>query len=130
MKRLSFLLIICAISVLVLVLHVTALKYFLYWRIRWFDIPVHFLGGLTIGFLSVVPVIFSRTKDDSIKTIAVFSALVVSLLWELFEFKIGLSRLSHRFFYDTVSDISSGVIGGFVSAWLSVKLIRIQNNNV
>jgi hypothetical protein len=130
MKRLTFLLIICALSALVLILHLTALKYFLYWQIKWFDILVHFLGGLTVGALMVVPIVFTRTKDFLIVIVAVLGALIVSLLWEIFEYKIGLSRLSHKFLSDTLKDIFSGVIGGFVSAWLSIKFIRIKNNNV
>ena len=130
MSRLHFLLIICVLSVLVLTFHLIALKYFLYWQIRWFDIPVHFLGGLTVGALLIVPIIFSRTKDHSVIIWAVFGSLLVSILWEIFEYKIGFSRLSHKFLPDTLRDVFSGVTGGFVSAWLSIKFIRIKNNNV
>src|SRR5688572_29626513 len=41
--------VICALLALILILDLFALEYYLYWMLWWYDIMMHFLGGVIIG---------------------------------------------------------------------------------
>ena len=80
----------------ILILHLLALKLFLYWTIDWFDILMHLLGGLLIGFImiSFMKRIHTETviiNKRLLTTAVILGVLVVGLAWELWELFVGLS---------------------------------------
>lgn len=93
-------------SCLTLVLHETGLLLSLYWQCWWFDLVVHFLGGLAIGFFAHY---FLQKKYH-----AVYAALAVALCWELFE--VGIVQIpvaGASYFIDTILDVIIGMVGVF-----------------
>ena len=90
------------------VLHVTALSEALYWQYVWLDVPVHFLGGLTLAMLLVA---FLK-KFHPLVFIASMAAVIVG--WELFELSIQTARESN-FLFDTALDVLMGSLGAVVA---------------
>lgn len=82
----------------------------------------HFLGGLWVaisflwlffqfGFINI----FKNNKNYNL-LVAFFSSLFVGVLWEIFEYYFGLTAVNAtNYTIDTVTDISFGLVGGFVA---------------
>ena len=108
------------LSILVAVLHQIALVLFLYWIVDWFDILMHFLGGLTIGIAAIYFFYYSGIfKLHTDKLFYVFfvtlgSVLVVGLSWELWEIFVGFTDVLNDQ-VDTITDIFFDIIGGFTA---------------
>jgi hypothetical protein len=75
-------------------LHVAAEYYYLYWMYRWFDIPMHFLGGLWVG-LAMLWVCFrsgyvppERAARYRPFVVAVVGGMLIGLVWELYEYVV------------------------------------------
>lgn len=103
-------------------LHFSALQFYLYWRLWWFDILTHFLLGLWIamsflwlffqfGFVNII----KNSKNNNLK-IALLSSFFIGIAWEIFEYHFGISFVSApNYLTDTITDISFDLIGGFVA---------------
>jgi hypothetical protein len=88
-------------------LHVLALTNYWYWTYRWFDTPMHLLGGATIGLFAVSLLHTFRPFS--------FLALVILafVLWEVFEATFGVTLVSPgaSYFWDTTHDLLNDTIG-------------------
>jgi hypothetical protein len=89
----------------------------LYTIYDWIDIPMHFIGGISIAYSCIL--VFRRCEDeiiirDKLVNIIIIIALVglSAILWEFAEFSRGMD-LELR---DTLFDIFMGLLGGFVIA--------------
>jgi len=104
-------------------LHNLALFLELYWLYWWFDLPMHFFGGVVVamGFLVLadlrLPVRF-LTRSLLPMMLAV---LAVVIFWELFELWAGI-EIQTDFIVDTTIDIVLGVVGGGVGYYLGERL--------
>jgi uncharacterized BrkB/YihY/UPF0761 family membrane protein len=107
------------LSILVAVLHMIALKFYLYWVIDWFDIPMHFLGSLLIGLIVISflfrVIIRGENFNKKLFISAVFlGVMVVGLGWELFELFFGMTDLI-KDRADTIMDLIMDAIGSAFS---------------
>lgn len=111
---------------IILIFQVIAEYFYWYWRIWWFDMPMHFAGGLWAG-LSILWLVFLSGKFKrnipqsarSIFTIGVCSVLVIAIVWEIFEYIVQII-FPHGVPYDIVdslSDIFWGFMGGIVASF-------------
>lgn len=86
----------------------------LYWIYRWFDIPMHFIGGALISWLAYI--IFALWRND--KSIPWVYALIFSFglgfIWEIIEFYYKVAQLVPYYYLDTVKDILVDMMGGLV----------------
>ncbi|OGD69380.1 hypothetical protein A3I18_02375 [Candidatus Campbellbacteria bacterium RIFCSPLOWO2_02_FULL_35_11] len=111
-----------------------AVNYFFYWRIWWFDILMHFLGGLWVGLSALWLYVFSdyfknpRRDAEFIFVLSVSSVAVVGIGWEVFEFLIE-SNYSSGYIEDTILDLIMDLIGALVAGTIVFKTNkkRIQN---
>lgn len=125
------------------ILQQVAIEYYLYWTLEWFDILMHFLGGFWFGYSALWILFFSgyvnTPKRDDIKffiIVALKIAIVVGLLWEVFEYATGITFsygpvADHVF--DTVKDIVMDSVGGVASAiflYVANKKRLAKENNV
>jgi hypothetical protein len=95
------------------IFHQIALTFSLYWYYWWFDILMHFWGGVLLGLLFYI-VIKSRWFNLKPKTLFIVSfLLVVTLGWELFEWLIK-SISNVNYVTDTITDITMGLFGGLL----------------
>lgn len=112
--------------IVILALQAVATYFYWYWRIWWFDMPMHFAGGLWIG-LSMLWLIFSsgrihwtmKRDTRSIFVTGILSVLAIAVLWEIFEYGVDVlfPRGTPYDMYDTLSDIFWGVCGGAVASF-------------
>lgn len=106
--RTRWLLIALVLSAILALSHYVASEEYLYWRFVWLDVPVHFLGGLTLGVV-VVALLNARKPVSYIALMA-----VVILGWEVFEYIFGLPRESN-YMFDTALDVLMGTLGASVA---------------
>ena len=95
-------------AVSVAVMQQLALANNLYWRFVWFDLPVHFLGGLTIAILTIAFLMRRRVG------VYVGVLLAIFIGWEVFEVLIG-SPQEANYFFDTSLDILMDTLGAVLA---------------
>lgn len=100
------------------ILHALGTQLSWYWHFWWLDIVVHFLGGFFIGGF-IIWLLFRGlnwreyvTQKTKIFFTALFAALIVGGLWEVFEIFIGATSPSYSYFMsDTFSDFGADIAG-------------------
>ena len=102
--RVSWLLAALVLCAVMAAFHLWGLKDFLYWRYYWFDIFMHFLGGLAVGTALVGFLIRHRPW----LFLVLFVAGMVG--WEMFEFFAGLTKQTD-YVSDTALDLLMDVLG-------------------
>lgn len=106
--RLPWLVTALILAGLMLGLHLWALESYLYWYYRWFDIPMHALGGAALGALIIA--FIGRRKP----WLFLAGMLGVVVGWEVFEAYARISTGQPDYWYDTTYDMINGLIGGYV----------------
>ena len=118
--------------VFVLVAHLFLLLFFNFYSIfPWFDIPMHFIGGISLGITYFLILQFFQKKnylrmDSFFKVLFIFALVsLTAVFWELFEFSAEfLTGFDLQgTLNDTMLDLFLGMLGGFLTA---VFLERIQ----
>jgi hypothetical protein len=117
--------------VVIALINMLATSFYWYWRIRWFDMPMHFLGGLWIAGSVLWFRFFSHELLSTPRSfipvvfIGVFSAFLVGLGWEMYEASVSFSTLGYvNEIPDTISDLCFDILGGLVASvvvWVSLK---------
>lgn len=106
---------------LIAILNAYAIEFSLYWSFWWFDILMHFLGGLWVALVSLwgVGVINRRVAQaltrKQIFLLSVVSAIAVGVGWELFEYLSGMFVEQDGILLDTIIDLIMDTIGGIVA---------------
>ena len=102
-------------------LHFVATEFYLYLAVTWFDIPMHFLGGV---FLAGVFFVF---RGKSIR-LALLWVLGIGILWEIFELCIKVTFLADGMKYalDTGKDLVLDILGGWIGSRRALKLLQIM----
>lgn len=114
------------------------LAMYLYWysSLWWFDMPMHFLGGLFLGFFVLGLVLHTQLgKNENKVTLydhilfLIGGILAIGLLWEVFEYVIDLYTTQIGFnLLDTVSDLLFDTGGGltFILYYLSRHTKKVE----
>ena len=89
-------------------LHAYALDTYLYWRYVWLDVPVHFLGGVTLAMLAIGLLREFRPR------LFLMGMLLVIVGWEVFELFIQTTRETN-FIFDTALDLLMGSLGALTA---------------
>jgi hypothetical protein len=125
MLRTNTILLLIATSVL-LVVHLLAIEFSLYWIYRWLDMPVHLLGGIVVALL-----LFSLTDlrvpvPASWYRFGFFMLIVLgfALVWEGYELVIG-TLPEPRYWADTLVDIIMGLGGGAIGYYVGNRLRQL-----
>jgi hypothetical protein len=120
------------IMLVVVALHWAASLEGLYWSLRWFDIPMHFLGGLwTLLFLLwVVSTQYASRYKKYITFQNVFLfVLAVGVLWELHELALRFTSFDDSgYWYDTGHDIIMDMLGAAFGVLVYRKEISSKLN--
>lgn len=118
--------------IFILALHAVAFSNYWYWTVWWFDMPMHFFGGvwLAMAFLllnSKLKILngssISRSSDYLIAVFITLSFVAFGgILWEFFEFFYDLLISSRGYAgfaqlgaADTVSDLFFDLFGGLAA---------------
>jgi len=125
MKRLKLALLVGGIGLIIALLHLLAINFFLYWDLMWFDLIMHFLGGVWVALLGFwIMAFFTRAEEFSTRSIiyvSVFFTLGIGVLWEIFEAGAGISFVGKDMWGDTLSDLALDIVGGLVSGFYISK---------
>ncbi len=129
MNRFAFLFLIFLTTIVVGALHFTALKFFLYWVLPWFDLLVHFIAGFLVALMGVWFFIYIARmhawvcfSSKNILHTVLFSVFIIGVGWEVFEFLEGL-RVAQNYAVDTATDL----IMDFFGALLAYRVIIFFN---
>ncbi|MGM0482314.1 MAG: hypothetical protein ACQEP6_00415 [Patescibacteria group bacterium] len=104
-----------------IVFHLLAIFFYLYWFYWWLDTLVHFLGGFSLGLLAMwvdrklTPYREIYFEEHFFRVfLAVF---IISVFWEVFEVIVGYTdpSLGSLFWAGTLADITAGLLGGSLS---------------
>jgi len=100
--------------VLVSIIHILALQNEWYWSYAWMDMLVHFLVGGLLGltFISIARDL-SSLKRMIIPTM--IFVLLTAVMWEIFEYFVGLTFFSRNYGSDTTLDILMALCGAVIS---------------
>jgi len=125
MNRKVYFGILLLLILLIAITHNIATEHYLYWKYLWSDLVVHFFSGLWIALVGLGIFVFSKKEKAGIKTI-ILSTIVLSLslgiLWEVFEYSVGIISFSKWYVPDTISDIIMDMIGGIVGFFIALGL--------
>ncbi|TSC56967.1 MAG: hypothetical protein Greene041679_489 [Parcubacteria group bacterium Greene0416_79] len=128
MFREPLLRILAALAVLIALLHITAIVFYLYWTLWWYDMPLHFLGG-AFGSLSVIWTVFfsgyvGNAAPPSVLrlfAIGLVGTLLLGVGWEVFERALGHTWSIEGYWLDTMTDLFLDMAGGFVGLLLFAR---------
>lgn len=113
------------------ILNTLALVFHWYSSVWYFDMPMHFLGGMWVGFLAIylfLSFLQEKSPVKSIVTIMVF-VLFIGIGWEIFEILIDkLLTFNLLNLLDSISDIFFDLAGGLSAVLYSIiiKQCKIQ----
>lgn len=108
---------------LLAVLHYLSIKLFLYWRLWWLDIPIHFFGGAVVA-LGVYTLRDLRIIQNKWLTLPMVLLIVVgvALVWEVFELYAGVTVIDSSYYLDTAIDLCMGLAGGVIGHFVGRAL--------
>ncbi len=122
MRKLIYALI---IWVIVFFLHFFGMKNGWYVAIPSYDIVVHGLGGLGIGYLllfvaqKILPTYISFWK---VFLFVLFSSLFIGLMWEIFEYIYDIAVIPREdYVTDTLMDLFMDIFGSLTATFLYLK---------
>lgn len=122
MPRNRLLFVLAALIVVIFALHILALALHLYWTLWWYDIMLHFLGGVFVGLLTLWFRFFSGyaraphlSSETQLFALFIPIVLLVGIGWELFEYALGQNWSVEGYWLDTGMDIALDVLGGAVA---------------
>jgi hypothetical protein len=105
----GWLLVTLALSLAVISLHLYALEHFWYWKHRWFDIPMHVLGGATVGA-------FFIALTDTKRPLAYLGGMfLIGAGWEVMEYTNNITSGEPGYWFDTLHDILDDAIGAIIA---------------
>lgn len=122
-KTNHYLLTVTFISIIIVgSLHLFGSVYALYWDVTWFDTMVHFVGGVSMGFLFLWIWFVSGFVATGIPTMkkaivyALIFTVVVGLGWEVFEYVFDIANPTKgNYAGDTTLDLFADICGGLLA---------------
>ncbi len=117
-----------AVSIVVLAL-INAVAGFLhlYDLVWWFDMPMHFLGGVSVFYLSTVVWLPARKWVSNGRFIyeGIITALFLGVLWEALELYLHIHYGSPAFVLtDSLSDLCFDLAGACIAAMSTLRVIK------
>ena len=115
--------------IFIFLINYVAMKLHWYSLLWWFDIPMHYLGGLWLGLAMVY---LFPPKENRPKAIlgTIVGVLFFALAWEVFEYFVDENIAKNGFdIYDTMSDICFDLAGAFTAIFYFFKRIIVTSSN-
>lgn len=103
------------------VLNQIALADFLYWRFWWYDVMMHFLGGVVNGGFAVwiAARFFPNMSRRQLFFVGLAAIAVIGVGWEVFEFFTGQYIDQANVAADTAQDLLMDTLG-MIAVWLTL----------
>ena len=101
-----------SLVIFIFIVNYLAMKFYWYSSVWWFDMPMHFLGGLWLG-LAFVWFFFNKEFNWKLILKIILGVLLIGILWEIFEVILNNYTTQLPFnTLDTLSDIFFDLAGG------------------
>lgn len=122
----------CVTVFFVWLVNALANRFFWYSAMWWFDIPMHIMGGIFLGF-GAGALCFRRimklSPHDAFVTLLLF-VLVFGIGWEFFEYIVqaiikGGPQLAN--IPDSIKDVFMDIVGGTLASFFVLRTIRRYN---
>jgi len=129
MDRKKFLIRLALLIFFIFLVNLVALKFYWYYSIWYFDMIMHFLGGLWLGLAFFW--LFSF-KELSLKLIlkVILGILLIGIFWEIFEILVNKTIAQNPFnILDAVSDIYFDLAGGIFAILYFLKRIMFKQKS-
>ncbi len=118
-------------SAVIIFLYVLAIYKDLFYYYWWFDIPMHFLGGFIAGMASVYYFFIHNQNrvptEQKIFFTSVGCALLIGVLWEIFEYYTGLAFTIGDYRLDTIKDLLLDIYGALVAYVYLSRQYKFKN---
>jgi hypothetical protein len=120
---------ILVLSAVFAISHIYALYFSLYWTTAWFDVYMHFFGGvlgvlMTIYFLYKIGISPSTIPQKIFLFLfVVISVFAVAVVWELWEIYVGFID-PFLDFKDSIADLILGTFGAIIGFIYYDKKLR------
>lgn len=113
-----------ALAAVIFILNEIAATYYLYWLYWWYDVMMHFLGGVMIGGLAAWGALrFDiASRLSRLLLITLVAIIAVGTGWEIFEYLTGQYIGQHSIVFDTTVDFIMDTLGALLAALLVWKL--------
>jgi hypothetical protein len=117
------------IAAVVAYLYFLGLEYSLFWFYWWYDIPMHLLGGLVVGFWGSALAARRAVLPYQALTLVLLAALVIGITWEIFEHVSGLTQGKPGYWEDTFKDLLNDCVGAGLAVLLYWRLYHPTSTN-
>lgn len=113
----------------IFLVNLVALKFYWYYSIWYFDMIMHFLGGLWLG-LAFIWLFSAKELTSKLIFKIILSVLLIGFLWEIFEIIFYNYVAENPFIIlDTVSDICFDLTGGILAVIYFLKRIMFKQKS-
>ncbi|MBP6866324.1 MAG: hypothetical protein KBC12_02145 [Candidatus Pacebacteria bacterium] len=108
-----------------------AIKFHWYYSLWWFDMPMHFLGGMWVAMLLAWYLSDDRFSTDSVGRV-ILGAFIVGLSWEVFELLLNEQFVQNAYdLPDTLSDIFFDLSGAFTAVfYVALRIMNIPESGL
>ena len=128
MQKNPFFIFLFLLLVVIAVLEFIGLQRFWLFIFWWFDLLLHFLGGVWVSGMALWLFFLSgyvhgvARNSTNILLVAVISFLVIGIAWEIFEFLVGAIFAEEvEYFFDTATDMLIGLFGGLLVSYFFLR---------
>lgn len=134
--------ILAGLGLILAIANAVAIRFHLFFFVSWLDIPMHVIGGLWVGLLTLAYYYSPRIKepknhsDTRALRLAVLATLIVGVTWELFEFSLDkFIVFGPHDLKDSMDDLLNDLIGAVFAAEIFVterynRIVNSVNKNV
>ena len=120
MSRARLLRILALLVCVIALMQSAAIVFSLYWTLWWYDILLHFLGGIFIGLLVLwvrflsgyFPASSFLWSPGRLFLFTLFWTFIIGVGWEVFEWLAGNTWSIEGYWLDTTLDVVLDLIGG------------------
>ena len=123
------------LAVLIGAAHLAAIRFYLYFWVRGYDIPMHIVGGALIAMCALWFWFLSGwvkipLEKKWIYSLTMISVLVVAIVWEIWEEVFGLTGNSTNFQkrLDLSKDLIDDVLGAVLVLYFYTSKILAEKN--
>lgn len=124
----SFIALLALLAALIGGLFLVGLEFNLYWELPFFDVLLHFLGGIWVALTAFWFLFLSRMVVVSpvyVLPSMLVSVLVIGIGWEIFEYTISVT-LADNYSLDTGIDLVMDMLGA-LAAYRFVQTSRYRS---
>jgi len=129
MNRKRFFIYLASLVFFIFILNTLAGRFYWYYSIWYFDMIMHFLGGLWLG-LVFIWLFWGKEFNLKLFLKIILGVLLISVLWEIFEIIFNNILVGDPFnFLDTISDVFCDLAGGTFAIFYFLKRIMFKEKN-